>query len=119
MSRFNPTDEEQQAVHKSEHQHHQPRRTRGNAYIPLAAAQNFRCDKNDAQRNHRLNWSLWDVDVAECCQSKRDAVRDREGSNGLDQFPPAVRDDDQREHEQEMVNVIVKSKKVVNLMLGV
>ncbi len=48
--------------------------------------------------------ALRDVDVAERRQSKRDAVRDSESSDGLDQLPAAAGDDNQREHEQEMVN---------------
>jgi hypothetical protein len=43
-------------------------------------------------------------DNAKRCETERDAVRDGEGGHRLDQPPRAPRDDQQREHEQQMVH---------------
>ena len=72
-----------QAVHESEHQGHDPRRTGRDANIALPATQNFCRDKYDAQRDHCLDRPLRNVHVAKRRQSQRDAVRDGESGDGL------------------------------------
>ena len=54
-----------QAVHQSEQESHDPRRTGGDAYVAVPAAQNLCGDENDAQRDHCLDRPLRNVDVAE------------------------------------------------------
>ena len=53
-------------------------------------ANNLRRDKDDAQRDDGLDRRLRHMDKAERRRREREAVRDREGGDGLDQFPSAA-----------------------------
>ncbi len=66
-------------------------------------------DKDNAQRDDCLDWRLRHMHKAERRCEKRQAVRDREGGDGLHQPPAAARDDEQRfERFARGVKIIVR-----------
>ena len=93
-----------EAVHQPKGERHEPRCAGGDAFATTVHANNLRRDKDNAQRDDCLDWRLRHMDKAERRGRKREAVRDREGGDGLHQAPAAARDDEQRQDEQQMVN---------------
>ncbi len=93
-----------EAVHQPEGERHEPRCARGDAFETAVHANNLRRDKDNAQRDDGLDGRLRHMDQAERRGRERQAVRDREGGDGLHQPPAAARDDEQREDEQQMVD---------------
>ena len=93
-----------QAMHQPEGEGDHPRRARGDSLDATTHVNDLRRDEDDAQRDDRLDRLLRHMDEAERRRRERDAVRDRERGDGLDQFPAAARDDQQRQHEQQMID---------------
>ena len=82
-SGFAQTAGKTETVHQSEGERHQPWCARGDAFDTTVHANNLRSDKDDAQRDNRLDGGLGYMDKAERRGRKRQAVRDRESSDSL------------------------------------
>jgi hypothetical protein len=65
---------------------------------------NLRRDKDDALGNDRFNRPLRHMHKAQCGRGQRDAVRGGKRSDCLYQFSTTARENNQREHEQQMIH---------------
>ena len=70
---------------------------------PRHDADDLRAEEQDRERDRRVERRGGNARVAESRGGERDAVRDREGGDGLDQHPWASDDEQEAEHEQQMV----------------
>ena len=82
---------EAEAVQQAEGKGHEPGRARGDAWPAVARMQDLRRHEHDRQRDHRLDRLGRDVDEAERRRRQRDAVRGREGGDGLHELPQCSR----------------------------
>ena len=71
--------------------------------LASATARDLASEQQNTERNGRLHRRTRHVHDAERRQRERDRVRQREGGDRRDQHPQVRHDEDQREHEQQMV----------------
>src|SRR5258708_5755254 len=86
---------EADAVDKAKGARNRPRIARGQPDFTPALAYHFDANKDDAERDAGVQWSLRDPDQSEGGHSQRDAVPDGERRDRLEQPPAAVHDPDQ------------------------
>ena len=60
--------------------------------------------KDDAERDRRLDWFAWHVHESQSSGCERNAVSNRERSDGSDELAPSFHQNEQGEHEQQMVD---------------
>ena len=72
--------------------------------VASPAVNDLRCDERDAQRDDRLDGRPRYVNEAQRGAGQREAMREREGSDGDDGPPRALHQKQKCENEQEMIN---------------
>jgi hypothetical protein len=93
-----------EAVQQSEDEGDQPRHPCRHPHPALPRMNDLDGDECDRKCDHRLHWRRRDVDEAErrCC--KGDAMCCGKGGDGLDELSGACRDQDEAEHEKQMID---------------
>ena len=95
---------EAEAVQQAEAERDHPRRARGQARLAAQAVHDLGGDEHDAERDHRLDRRPGHVHPAERRRDERDAVRDGECGDRGDDALAAAHDQQQRQHEQQVID---------------
>ena len=72
--------------------------------LPACAVNDFRRNENDGQRDHGFDRRTRHADQSQRRRGERDAVRDGEGRNRRHHAPGAFDDQQQRQHEQQVID---------------
>ena len=94
---------EPEAVQQSEGKRHHPRVADGEARLPAPDAHDLRTQEQNAQGNRGVERRHRDAGVAERRERERDAVGEGEGAHRLHQHPAVLDDQQQTQHEQQMI----------------
>ena len=92
-----------EAVQKAEQEGHHPGQSLGQAALALPGFDDFDCQEDNGQRNRSLDRGLRKPEESQCRAHKRDRMRHGESRRGLDDRPAALEQQDQCEHEEEMI----------------
>ena len=94
---------EAEAVQQPEGEGDDPGMPDGEARLAAPGANDLRPEKQNAQGDRGLERQPRDLGIAERGHGQRDAVRNGEGGDRLDQHPAVADDQQQPEHEQQVV----------------
>src|ERR1700737_48904 len=90
-------------MEQAEGERDEPRIARRDAFVTLPGARELDGDEDDAERDKRLDHRRAHVDITESGSRQRYAVREREGRDGLDESQTATHQQQQPEHEAQVV----------------
>src|SRR5690242_16186617 len=76
----------------------------GKTGSPLAPMNDLASHKDDAQSNRCLDWLAWNVHESQRRGRECDAMRDCKRGDGSDELAPSLHQNEQSEHEQQMVD---------------